>query len=309
VTVVATVFPTATVVRDVDEPREAVDPDDAFGAVSDPTRVDILRALARHREEHPEDPSLSFGELRKRVDVRDSGRFLYHLKKLLGVFVEKTPDERYRLTFAGEQIVVAIQTGVFTEQVELGATELDSECPICETTPVGTFEDGVLSVACENDHRLLVWRFPPNAGKVGDVPELAALATARIRRDVESALMGFCGACCGSTATRVVTDVDSPITPRFRSDCDTCGSRLDGPLWYALFTHPEATAFYRRHGWSVRETYLWEFRAEVRETPFPTDHDHDFETHHVVVPLGGEELHALLDGEADLRRTTTLEPE
>lgn len=288
----------------MDEPREAVDPDDAFGAVSDPTRVEILRTLARHREEHPGDSSLSFAELRKAVDVRDSGRFLYHLEKLLDVFVEKTPDEQYRLTFAGEQIVVAIKTGLFTDHVELGPAELDSECPLCETTPVGTFEDGVLSVTCEEDHRLLVWRFPPKAGETTTVPELTTLATTQIRHEVECALIGACSVCHGSVTTRAVEAVDSPVSPRFRANCDTCGARLDGPLWYAIFAHPEATAFYRRHGWSVRETYLWEFAAEVREKPFPDETTETDETHHVVVPLDGEELHALLGADAHVERTT-----
>jgi hypothetical protein len=291
--------------------RDDVDPDAAFAAVSDSTRVDIVRTLAEHRTDHPEDPALGFAALRKRVDVRDSGRFLYHLKKLLGIFVEKTADGDYRLTFAGEQVAFALRSGVFTGRTHRGPAELDSECPICGTAAVGTFDDGVLSVHCGEDHRLLVWRFPPNAAENATVPELAALATTTIRHEVESALMGSCGTCYGAATTGVEEVEDSPVPLLVRSECENCGGRLDGPLWYALFAHPETVAFYRDHGWSVRETYLWEFEAEVRETPFPGGDDRESSRalHHVVVPLDDEELHAALDRTARVVHTTTLPAE
>jgi hypothetical protein len=292
----------------MDDSRDDVDPDAAFGAVSDPTRVAVVRTLAEHRKHHPDDPALGFAALRKRVDVRDSGRFLYHLKKLLGIFVEKTDDGAYRLTYAGEQVALAILAGVFTGRTRRGPTELDSECPLCGTTAVGTFDDGALSVTCGEDHRLLVWRFSPNAGEAATVPELTALATMQIRHEVESALTGFCGACYGTTTTAAAERGEgSPVSVRFHAECEDCGSRLDGPLWYALFAHPETTAFYRDHGWSVRGTYLWEFEAEVRETPFPGDGDPTPDTYHVVVALDDEELHAALDADGHVVRTATVQ--
>lgn len=59
------------------------DSDAAFAAVSDPTRIAILRALATHARETGESVC-RFSELRKRAGVDDSGRFRYHLNKLDG---------------------------------------------------------------------------------------------------------------------------------------------------------------------------------------------------------------------------------
>jgi DNA-binding transcriptional ArsR family regulator len=78
-----------------------------FDLLSDETRLAIVRALAERRFEHPDRADvppdragLSFSELRTRVGARDAGRFNYHLGKLRGALVEKTPDG-YRLTDRG----------------------------------------------------------------------------------------------------------------------------------------------------------------------------------------------------------------
>jgi DNA-binding transcriptional ArsR family regulator len=61
---------------------------DAFAALGDETRVDVLRALVDARRENPDDPEVSFSELQARVGVEDSGRFDDHLGKLRGRYVE-----------------------------------------------------------------------------------------------------------------------------------------------------------------------------------------------------------------------------
>jgi len=68
-----------------------------FSLLSDETRVRIVRALA----DAPD--GLRFSELRSRADVRDAGRFNYHLEKLCGRLVEKS-GETYVLTAAGADV-------------------------------------------------------------------------------------------------------------------------------------------------------------------------------------------------------------
>lgn len=77
---------------------------EAFGTLADETRLAVLRALVR-----AEGP-LRFSELRARVDVRDSGRFAYHLDRLLGRFVEERP-EGYTLTRAARERLSAADDG------------------------------------------------------------------------------------------------------------------------------------------------------------------------------------------------------
>lgn len=73
---------------------------DVFGLLGNETRIDIVRVLADHRFETAGRGRLSFSELRSRVGARDAGRFNYHLAKLRGSLVEKTP-EGYALTDRG----------------------------------------------------------------------------------------------------------------------------------------------------------------------------------------------------------------
>lgn len=72
---------------------------DLFELLSDGTRRRIIDVLYQSSES-----SLRFSELTRRVDVHDTGRFNYHLRRLRGTLVRKTEDG-YRLTDRG--IVVA----------------------------------------------------------------------------------------------------------------------------------------------------------------------------------------------------------
>ena len=83
--------------------HRAVDPDDVAGVfdlLSDETRLRIVRELYRHAQCEPGDPGLGFSALGKRVDVDDTGRFNYHLRRLRGPLVEKR-DQGYVLTPLG----------------------------------------------------------------------------------------------------------------------------------------------------------------------------------------------------------------
>ncbi|MFW6152937.1 MAG: winged helix-turn-helix domain-containing protein [Halobacteriota archaeon] len=78
------------------------EPPDLFDLLSDATRRRIIEELYVASE-----PTLRFSELTRRVGVRDSGRFNYHLSRLRGSVVERT-DEGYRLTDRGELVAGAV---------------------------------------------------------------------------------------------------------------------------------------------------------------------------------------------------------
>jgi DNA-binding transcriptional ArsR family regulator len=129
---------TEKTVDDADD-EQGTDPADAFGALSDPLRVNILQTLAAHHRETEDGEFIGFAELRRRVDVRDSGRFRYHVERLRGRFVEKT-GEGYRLTYAGVEVVAAILMGTYTEQVSKGPEDLDSVCFVCDEPAMATYD-------------------------------------------------------------------------------------------------------------------------------------------------------------------------
>jgi DNA-binding transcriptional ArsR family regulator len=264
------------------------DRDAAFTAVSDPTRIAILRALASYVRETGE-AVCRFSELRKRAGVDDSGRFRYHLNKLDGHFVEKGA-QGYQLTRAGGEMVAAILAGRYIAHERLGPTSLDSVCSLCGADVVGTYEDGRIECECEGGHPLLSWPLPPNAATGASVGELARLATSLIVHAVDLALQGICSQCYGPVRTRI-GPVESEMTemPGFSARCETCAGSVVGPAWFALLCHPTVETFYHDHGLSVREAFLWELDHVDVESSATDDGEV-----RLVVSFGEDLLHATL---------------
>jgi hypothetical protein len=99
------------------------DPADALSALGDETRLAILRALAEA------DGALSFSELRRRVGVRDTGRFNYHLAKLREHFVRES-EAGYELGPAGTRVIAAAGAPVGADGTDPDAVA-GEDCPVC----------------------------------------------------------------------------------------------------------------------------------------------------------------------------------
>ncbi|QIB74447.1 helix-turn-helix transcriptional regulator [Halogeometricum borinquense] len=276
---------------------DSSEPDAAFAAVSDPTRIAILRELASHARETGEE-TVGFAALRKRAGVEDSGRFRYHLNTLVGHFVAKE-DDGYRLSHAGFEIVAAILAGRYTDHEQVGPTAVDGACNVCGAEATGVYENGRLEVTCANDHPLLSWAIPPNAATDATVNDLATLATSLIRHAIDLALQGVCSECYGTMTTRITSrerdedgsnrrdersedrnggagdseTSDKRTTPVFRGDCEMCAASLVGPAWFALTVHPTVDAFYHDHGLAVRDALLWELGHVEYDTKPVRDDD------------------------------------
>ncbi|PCR92660.1 hypothetical protein CP557_07885 [Natrinema ejinorense] len=276
---------------DGEEPAERRAPADAFSALSDPLRVSILQELSAHYRTSDE-AAIGFADLRRRVGVRDPGRFRYHLNELRDGFVEKA-DGGYRLTHAGVQVVAAILAGTYTEAVSMGPTELDSDCPFCGRPAVATCEDGRCLVTCDNEHPLFQWSVPPNATADATLPEVVDLAELLASQAIEQSLLGVCPQCYDSIEPTVL--VDGPPRPLFRAVCGTCGGRIVGPVGFCLLVDPDVTAFCRRHGLTLRDDHVWEFPF-VRDDSSVTVLEEDPLRLAFDVTLGGESLSATVDG-------------
>ena len=248
----------------------AVDPAAAFAALSDPLRVDILRELAAYRRETEHGEPIGFADLRRRVEVRDSGRFRYHLNELRDHFVEKAGDG-YRLTHAGTAVVAAVLAGTLTDASTTGRAELDSVCHSCGEPAVATCQEGVCAVTCPNDHRLFQWTVPPNVAADATVPEVVDRAELLATQAIERALTGICPTCYDPIESEIrvgrESETEAPTesehehassSPRLRAVCDTCGGRVLGPVGFCLLVDPEVAAFYRRHGRRLRDHHVWE---------------------------------------------------
>ncbi|WP_435065995.1 ArsR/SmtB family transcription factor [Halobaculum sp. EA56] len=125
------------------EPAEA-----AFSFLGDGLRLAILRALAeREARAGPREDAMAYSDLRRAVGERDSGKFSYHLGKLTGRFVEKTP-EGYRLREPGRETVRLLERGVVDGDADLDAAPVAARCPLCDARVRVTYGDHHLFACC-----------------------------------------------------------------------------------------------------------------------------------------------------------------
>lgn len=248
---------------DVENEVADVDPADAFAALGNETRVDILQAFREHYVDRPDEEIVRFSTLRKRVGIRDSGRFRYHLEQLRGTFVEKC-ESGYRLTYAGSKVIDAIVAGTYTGREQLGPATLESTCPQCGTVAHASYRDGVLEVTCENDHPLFFWTVPPNAAAGIDLEGLVELATTLALQSAELVVEGTCSACYSALEPEIRTveeDAASQQPVRFFARCAACGATYDAPVGFVLLAHPPVEQCYHRLGRPVRTQYWWELEV------------------------------------------------
>jgi hypothetical protein len=135
----------------------------AFDAVSDEVRLGVIKAFVEERSRRRETLDLedrdditddvvllSFSELWDAVGIEDSGRFNYHLDKLVGRFVHRTP-KGYMLTVAGHRLAGSIVAGRY-ETTAAAPERVDRYCPACGSQLTAMYTGGALSLLCENDH-------------------------------------------------------------------------------------------------------------------------------------------------------------
>lgn len=256
------------------------DAEDAFAAVADELRVRILHEL------WDADDPVSFSELRDRVDVRDSGRFNYHLGELRGRFVEQREDG-YDLRFAGRELVGALHSGVFTEEASVDPQPVDGDCVVCDGSLEASYEDEQARVTCTDCGIHVVSVGIPPAFVDGRTDELATAIDGYVRTMARQFAAGFCSVCRGRTVGRLERDEDHG--PRAVFECQRCGNAFHGFVTAAVLDHTEVLAFYHDHGIDARDVPVWEMG-------WTTDAEFDGENAVVTVALDGDELTLTLDG-------------
>ena len=265
---------------------------DAFAALGDETRVDVLRALVDARRETPEDPELTFSELQSRVGVADSGRFNYHLGKLRGRYVE-VEDGAYALTYAGREVAGAILAGTVDPELELGPERIEDPCPICGTPLVATYERGELRVACENDHTPMLTTVPPAAADDRSLRELLRLTAREAYADLELVAAGVCHQCYGHVNRWIdaLEDADSFADYAYRTRCERCGKKTDSTAPVVVLRHPAFVSFCDDRGVDVTDRLPWAIPGLVDGTTTQVAADR----YRVRIELGAAAFEATVD--------------
>ncbi|MFC7234707.1 DUF7351 domain-containing protein [Halosegnis marinus] len=232
----------------------------AFELLAAEPRMDILQSLVAARREG--ETPLAFSTLRRRTAIDDSGRFNYHLGKLVGTFVEKS-EEGYDLSYAGRAVVAAVIAGTYSGAERKEPTDL-GDCVLCGAPVTAGYADGELAVRCEADHGLFVTGFPPGAAADMDTETLLETAALRTYQRMEFATTGRCPECLGPLATEpTTTAVDGGEMHVFASRCDRCGERFAASAGTYLVLAPEVVAFYRDHGADVHHARPWRVAVAV----------------------------------------------
>lgn len=228
-------------------------PEEVFGLLGNRLRVDILRALADG------DPPVVFSTLRDKVEERDSGRFNYHLRKLVGTFVRET-DAGYELTLAGRRVVGALVAGTYTADATLSETDIDDPCPECETAPItASYADDVARLACPHcEEWQIAFTFPPGTLAQYATDELPGALDRWLRTLFEQLTAGFCDNCAGRLDSEFVIDGD---TPQLVWRCDRCGSQSRTAAATPFVFHPAVQGFLYDNGVDPTTTSSWRLLA------------------------------------------------
>lgn len=263
--------------------------DNSFAILSDETRLATLQALVERLREHPDDPTLGFADLRRSIDLRDSGNFNYHLSQLEGRFVTKT-DDGYRIAPAGIQVVAALIAGIYGEGNELGPVEINDECPVCGEPLTATYENSLFKVTCENDHEFRN-TLAPGAVDQRTLKEVIELLTLTTKQHLELAANGICPFCQGRLEWSIEPNQETAIR-EFENQCSRCGVRIEIPVIMVLLQHPAAVAFYYEQGINIRDRPLW---APVFHNPVQAFVATEPVRIHISLKLDSADLEATLD--------------
>jgi len=280
---------------------ERLSADAAFGLLGNETRLAILRALSESDEPQP------FSTLFDAVGTRDSGQFNYHLDKLQGTFVRKT-DDGYALTAAGRHVVGAVLAGQYTKTLAGDPVPVVADCPYCDGSLAGVFDEEYVRVACEDcDRNVISLSVPPGAFEDYPREEWPLVAERWTRRTFEIFLRGFCGVCHGPVTPTLQLDPDEihdVFDAGARYTCERCGEDMNANVEASVISHPAVVAFYHDHGIDVSETPIWEFEWAVQ--PSATVVSEDPPRVEVPIEHDGDRLVLTLDADAEVvdeRRT------
>lgn len=230
---------------------ERLDPAEAFSLLADGNRVDILLTLG-DATEFGEVHGLSFSELRRGVDIADSGRFNYHLDRLVGTFVKETSDG-YGLTYPGVLVHGAIRAGTLTDRSRIEPFETGRPCPSCGGTLEGTYRDQLLIVDCADCGTMLGKVHVPPGAHRGDTDHLLRAGYGFVLREAVVIRQGVCPNCGDELRHDFVAEEragggrDLPGATALHR-CEGCGFFVHSTAGLTLLVHPEVVSFFADHG-------------------------------------------------------------
>ena len=239
---------------------EGLSPDRAFWLLGDQMRTAILRAVWESSEE-----TITFSEIREQIGSPDSGKFNYHLNKLVGHFLSKG-DGGYSLTQAGREVVRAVMAGTITNHAEIEPVAIDAQCAECGGTLVVRYDEyGIIE--CEDCGELVMWNeFPPAGLDTRSAEEFASTFDRWTQVRFGLAMDGICPNCACEMTMEILDSVgegaDDIVTMH---RCENCKYEARVPLFGHVVSHPATISFFYDRGVDVTEMPYWRLRSLARE--------------------------------------------
>ncbi|AGB17701.1 hypothetical protein Halru_3135 [Halovivax ruber XH-70] len=282
----------------------ALDAETAFSLLADETRVAIVRELGEATAS-PETgiAHLGYAELQSRVDIRDSGRFNYHLTKLCGNYVAKEPDG-YRLRWPGMVLFRTLVAGLLTEESTPALADVDvgTDCHRCSHPIELTRYETLVRVRCSTCDANYTDISLPSHGLVDRDRDALLQTVHRRSRSIMSAMTaGQCPWCAQAVEPEIHAESPLPSQHDTRDldayvvyHCTECTGFQYAPVAQTLCYRPVTISFFHEHGRDLTAIPRWELAWAVTDRT-TTVLDRDPWRFSIRVPLESSELVVELD--------------
>lgn len=237
------------------EGLESVTLDEAISILGEQTRMEIIVELGKAwDEERHQQKAIGFSELMDSVGVSDSGRFNYHLDKLVGTFVTKI-EEGYMLLNPGRKLYQIMVSGTLTER-ETEIRLVADDCASCDGDIEATLRgDNMLffkCVDCGTGHGALP--FSPRGFEYRTEEEALEAAYRAVHAEIRLARQNVCSACHGKMETELITEHSDTLASMIRGEvlasmkCKICNDYYYGDLSRLAVTTDEVEQFLADNG-------------------------------------------------------------
>jgi hypothetical protein len=283
-------------------------PVDAFAIVGNDIRAAIIRALGDARVERGVPPVLSFSELRSRTDADvGSSQFNYHLKQLLGRYVESLADG-YQMRAEGRRLYGMIRAGTFEESDAVRGIDAGFACHYCGADVTATVEKSMVSVECPACAYTYGYSGAPPGAVAGESAALDRVAAFYHHRHLAFA-RGVCVTCGSELDTELLdaetapyADADRRALSVYRS-CAHCGDQRHLTLGTALLLDPDVVSFCHECGVDVFSTPLWELEFAATDRGVTVQSTDPWMVS-LTIEFDGDALTLLVDGDLNVVERT-----
>jgi len=271
----------------------------ALGSLADADRIAIVLALRNGR-------TRPFVDLQTAAGFEDSGRFNYHLDRLLGEFVRKD-EAGYRLTAAGAKAVDIVTDERFGSTPPVVDHPLDADCPQCGGRLHGRYAEKNVEIRCATCETLVHYGYFPPRGVTSRDPAALFDAYGRVLwRRFTLAARGVCPFCRGRTRTRVERGSDHHLDYPAVSKCVDCDATVATTVGLRLLADPTVVGFLADHGERVDDRPFWEFGFCIDDGDVVVTSDDPLR---VTVPIRRDEetLRVTVDADATVVETARVD--